>query len=76
MWVDARLEPLRDWHGYMSSHTDLFPWWWTRGLSNGIKWHICCWFHERIQSHKRDSLETVGLTTDRLPSQKASCIAS
>jgi hypothetical protein len=25
MWVDARLEPLRDWHGYMSSHTDLFP---------------------------------------------------
>jgi hypothetical protein len=25
MWVDERLEPLRDWHGYVSSHPDLFP---------------------------------------------------
>jgi hypothetical protein len=21
MWADERLEPLRDWHGYVSSHT-------------------------------------------------------
>jgi hypothetical protein len=25
MWADERLEPLRDWHGYVSSHPDLFP---------------------------------------------------
>jgi hypothetical protein len=25
MWVDSRLEPLRDWHGYVSSHPK-----WTR----------------------------------------------
>jgi hypothetical protein len=25
MWMDERLEQLRDWHGYVSSHPDLFP---------------------------------------------------
>ena len=25
MWADERLQPLRDWHGYISSHPDLFP---------------------------------------------------
>jgi hypothetical protein len=25
MWVDERLKPLCDWHGYLSSHPDLFP---------------------------------------------------
>jgi hypothetical protein len=24
MWVDERLEPLCDWHGYVSLHPDLF----------------------------------------------------
>jgi hypothetical protein len=25
MWADERLQPLCDWHGYISSHPDLFP---------------------------------------------------
>ena len=25
MWADEKLQPLRDWHGYVSSHPDLFP---------------------------------------------------
>ena len=25
MWMDERLEPLREWNGYVLSHPDLFP---------------------------------------------------
>jgi hypothetical protein len=25
MWADERCQPLREWHGYVSSHPDLFP---------------------------------------------------
>jgi hypothetical protein len=59
MWMDERLERLRDWHSFMCRCIRIFFLQWVHRMM-----YFVLIPGGRTQSHKRDSRKTVGSTTN------------